>query len=104
MSKKCNINDKKVVMFGNNVSHSNRKTRRRFLPNIQSFALWSDALNRNVKVDMTAHSMRTVEHNHGLDNYLLSTPSSKLTKIALLIKKRVKSALLKRDTGINCLN
>lgn len=97
MSRKCNINSKKAVMSGNNVSHSNRKTRRRFLPNVQNFTLWSDALNRGVRLSMTAYGVRTVEHNHGIDNYLLSTPNSKLTMVALLIKKQVKSALFKKN-------
>ena len=96
MSRVCKINGNKGVMSGNNVSHSNRKTRRRFLPNIQSISFWSDALNKMVNLDVTAHGARTVEHNHGIDNYLLSTADRKLTKSALLIKRRIKRVELKR--------
>ncbi|CAG7589178.1 MAG: 50S ribosomal protein L28 [Candidatus Midichloria sp.] len=101
MSRVCSINGNKAVMSGNNVSHSNRKTKRRFLPNIQNFALWSDALNRVVRLDMTTSGARTVEHNNGIDNYLLSTANSKLTKTALLIKKQIKSAIAKKNPELN---
>ncbi|WHQ47027.1 MAG: 50S ribosomal protein L28 [Candidatus Midichloria sp.] len=101
MSRICNINGSKAVMSGNNVSHSNHKTRRRFLPNIQNFALWSDTLNRVVRLDMTASGARTIEHNNGIDNYLLSTSNSKLTKAALLIKKQIKSAIAKKNLKLS---
>lgn len=97
MSRVCTINGSKAVMSGNNVSHSNRKTRRRFLPNIQNFALWSDALNRLVRLDMTTHGVRTIDHNDGLDNYLISTSNSKLTKAAKAIKRQIQSAMGKKS-------
>jgi large subunit ribosomal protein L28 len=96
MSRRCTINGSKAVLSGNNVSHSNHKTRRRFLPNIQTFSLLSEALNCMVKLDMTTHGMRTIEHNHGLDNYLISTPNSRLTNTALVLKKRIVGAMAKR--------
>ena len=101
MSRRCTINGNKAVLSGNNVSHSNHKTRRKFLPNIQTFSFLSEALNCMIKLDMTTHGMRTVEHNHGLDNYLLSTPNRKLTHSTLVLKKRVVGAIAKRNSVTN---
>jgi large subunit ribosomal protein L28 len=96
MSRRCSVNGSKAVLSGNNVSNSNRKTRRKFLPNIQSFSLLSEALNCLVKIDMSTHGIRTIEHNHGLDNYLLSTPNTRLTHSALVLKKRIVGAMTKK--------
>ena len=97
MTKKCQIDASKSVLVGNNVSHSNRKTKRRFLPNMQNYSLMSEILGDFVKFRATPSSVRTIEHNNGLDNYLLSTPNSKLASEAIKIKRRIKKALLKRE-------
>ena len=97
MTKKCQIDANKSVLVGNNVSHSNRKTKRRFLPNMQNYSLMSEILGTFVKFKATPRSVRTIEHNNGLDNFLLSTPNSKLADEAIKIKRRIKKVLLKKN-------
>ena len=69
MARRCELTGK-AVQSGNNVSHANNKTRRRFLPNLQDTTLLSDALNQLVRLRLTTHAIRTIEHNGGLDSYL----------------------------------
>ena len=92
MSKKCALTGV-GPQYGNNVSHSNRKTRRRFMPNVQVVSLISDALGRSVTLKLTAATIRTVDHNGGLDAYLTSTSSRKLTAEARTLKSKIKKAL-----------
>ncbi|MHC0448660.1 MAG: 50S ribosomal protein L28 [Candidatus Lariskella arthropodorum] len=99
MAKIDSINPKKGVLSGNNVSHSNRKTRRRFLPNMQNFSLISEALGGFVTLRMTTNSVRSVEHNHGIDAYLLSKPNSKLAPEARVLKKRIIKAIAKKEAA-----
>ncbi|MEZ5919015.1 MAG: 50S ribosomal protein L28 [Alphaproteobacteria bacterium] len=77
MSRRCMITGK-GVMSGNNVSHALNRTRRRFLPNIQDTSLYSEGLQRWVKLRASSAGLRTVEHKGGLDAYLSSTASTKL--------------------------
>jgi large subunit ribosomal protein L28 len=93
MSRRCDVIAGKGVMTGNNVSHSNRKTRRRFLPNLQIVSFISEALGQKIKLRLAPSSIRTIEHNNGIDNFLLSTSSTKLTCEAKKLKKRVKEAV-----------
>ncbi|MBQ8785521.1 MAG: 50S ribosomal protein L28 [Alphaproteobacteria bacterium] len=88
MVKKCEISGT-GVMSGNNVSHANNHTRRRFMPNLQVVSLFSEALNKFFKLKICSKTLRSIEHNGGLDSYLESTASSKLTPEALKIKKSV---------------
>ena len=83
----------KGVQTGNNVSHANNKTRRRFLPNLQETSLLSDALGRLVRVRLSARAIRTVEHKGGLDAFLLGTSDTKLPEEAKALKRKVKKAL-----------
>jgi large subunit ribosomal protein L28 len=92
MTRECTLTGK-TVMSGNNVSHANNKTRRRYLPNLQMASLMSEALGHSVRVRLTPAALRTVEHNHGLDNFLLTTASDKLTEEGKKLKRRVKKAL-----------
>lgn len=92
MTRRCEITGK-TVMVGNNVSHSNIKTKRRFLPNLQSISLRSDILDKNIKFKTTANGIRTIEHNFGLDNYILTTKVANLTPELLGIKKLIKKVL-----------
>lgn len=92
MTRLCEITGKSV-QSGNNVSHSNIKTRRRFLPNLHFFSLKSEILNCIVRLRLSANGIRTIEHNLGLDNYLLTTKSSKLSKEALKLKKLIQKTL-----------
>jgi large subunit ribosomal protein L28 len=99
MAKKCALTGV-GPQYGNNVSHSNRKTRRRFVPNIQVISLSSDLLGRSVRLRLTAATIRTVDHNGGLDAYLLSTSNSKLTDEARSLKRLIKKAhLAKTETA-----
>ena len=85
----------KQVMSGNNVSHANNKTRRRFLPNMQVVSFASETLG-TVRLRVSTRAIRTIEMNGGLDAFLLSMRSSKLTRDALLLKQRIeKSAALR---------
>ncbi len=68
MSKVCQVTGKRPVV-GNNVSHSQRKTRRRFLPNLHSHRFWLEAENRFVKLRVTAAGMRTIDKN-GIDSVI----------------------------------
>lgn len=96
MSRRCAITGK-GVMTGNNVSHANNKTRRRFLPNVQSRTLLSEVLGEAVRLRISGHGLRTVEHNGGLDAFLLGRPDSKLTVEARRIKRRIEKAKAKRE-------
>lgn len=92
MSKRCAMTGK-GVLTGNNVSHAHNKTRRRFLPNLQETSLLSDALGRIVRLKLSTRAIRSVEHNGGLDAYLLNTADSKLPEEAQTLKRRVRKAL-----------
>ena len=88
MAKKCEISGT-GVMSGNNVSHANNRTRRRFLPNLQVISLLSDILGKTFKLKISAKTLRSIEHNGGLDSYLETTSNSKLTDEAKKIKKSI---------------
>jgi large subunit ribosomal protein L28 len=91
MSRRCSISGK-GVQYGHNVSHANNKTKRRFLPNLQSTRLMSDALNQQVRLRLTPHAIRTIEHNGGLDAFLLTTPDRDLPEAAQRLKHRIARA------------
>jgi len=91
MARRCQITGK-GVLTGNNVSHANNKTRRRFLPNLQETALLSDALGQMVRLRLTANAMRSIEHNGGLDAYLAKARGSELPDEARRLKKRIEKA------------
>lgn len=88
MAKKCEISGT-GVMSGNNVSHANNRTRRRFLPNLQEVSLLSETLGKVYKLRICTKTLRSIEHKGGLDAYLMSTPDSRLTAEAKKIKKVV---------------
>ena len=91
MSRRCELTGK-AVMSGNNVSHANRKTRRRFLPNLCQVSLISDALGRQYRLRISAHALRSVEHNGGLDAFLVKAADSQLSSRALKLKRDVEKA------------
>jgi len=95
MARRCAISGK-GVQTGNNVSHANNKTRRRFLPNLQDTTLLSDALGHLVRLRLTTHAIRTIEHNGGLDSYLLGMPDGKLPVEGRQLKRRIAKALAAR--------
>ncbi|MEO0543525.1 MAG: 50S ribosomal protein L28 [Pseudomonadota bacterium] len=88
MSRTCELTSKSV-MSGNNVSHANNKTRRRFLPNLVNVTLHSDALGEKFKLRISAAALRTVEHRGGLDAFLAKAKTNELSSRARLIKRRV---------------
>ena len=91
MARRCDFTGK-GVQAGNNVSHANNKTRRRFLPNIQKASLLSDSLGETIQLRLSAAAIRTIEKRGGLDAFLLSTPAAKLGKKARVLKRRVQKA------------
>ena len=91
MSRECAVTEKKP-MSGHNVSHSNRKTNRRFDVNLQSVSLYSEKLKRAVPLRVTMHGLRTIEHNGGIDAYVLGTPSSRLSATMRALKKQIAAA------------
>ena len=78
------------VQTGNNVSHANNKSRRRFLPNLHQVSLVSEILSERIRMKVSTRGLRTIEKRGGIDNFLLSTPNSKLEPKALKIKRRIK--------------
>lgn len=92
MSRKCQVTGK-AVMTGNNVSHAENRTRRRFLPNIQETRLYSEALDRWVAVKVTTNGLRTVEHKGGFDAFLINTAKTKLDRKLRPIKALVEKAI-----------
>jgi large subunit ribosomal protein L28 len=95
MARKCEITGK-GVQTGNNVSHANNKTRRRFMPNLQLTSLLSDTLGFAVRLRLSTQAIRTVEHNGGIDAFLMSMPLSKLPIPAQRLKKQIEAAAAKK--------
>ena len=95
MSRRCMVSGKGPLV-GNNVSHANNKTKRRFLPNLQDTTLLSDVLGRSVRLRISTNGLKTVEHSGGLDAWLVKTPAAKLDKQMRRLKEQVKEALVKR--------
>lgn len=92
MARRCELSGK-GVMSGNNVSHALNRTKRKFLPNLCNVTLMSDKLERKVKLRVSAHALRTVEHRGGLDAYLLKAHDAELSDRALKVKKELKKAI-----------
>ena len=95
MARRCGITGK-GVLTGNNVSHANNKSRRRFLPNLQESAFCSDVLGTSIRMRLSVNGIRTVEHNGGLDAFLLGTPNRNLPEDAQVLKRRIVRAQAKK--------
>ena len=91
MSRRCELTGK-GVMSGNNVSHANNKTRRRFLPNLVDVTLLSESLNQRFRLRISTQALRTVEHRGGLDAFLAKAKDSELSQNARNIKKQISKA------------
>ena len=91
MSRRCELSGK-GVLTGNRVSHSNIKTRRRYLPNLQTVSLASDALGQSFRFRIAASTLRTVDHRGGLDAYLIKADDAELSARALKVKKDILAA------------
>jgi large subunit ribosomal protein L28 len=88
MSRRCDLTGK-VALTGHKVSHSNRKTKRRFLPNLCNVTLISDALGRGVRLRVCANALKTVDHRGGLDAFLAKAREDELSPKALEIKRQI---------------
>jgi large subunit ribosomal protein L28 len=92
MSRRCELTGK-AVQVGHLVSHSNRKTKRRFLPNLVNVTLMSDALGRRVRLRIAAASLRSVEHRGGLDAFLMKAKADELSTNALALKRELEKKM-----------
>ncbi len=88
MSRRCELTGK-AVLVGNLVSHSNHKTKCRFLPNLVNVTLQSEALGRSLRLRITAHALRSVEHRGGLDSFLTKASSQELSMRARRLKREI---------------
>ena len=88
MSRTCELTAK-AVMSGNNVSHANNKSKRRFLPNLVNVTLISEALNQNVRLRISANALRSVEHRGGLDAFLVKESELNMSQNARLLKREI---------------
>jgi large subunit ribosomal protein L28 len=91
MARRCEFTNK-GPMSGNNVSHANNKTRRRFLPNLNEVTLISDILGRSFKFRISAAALRSVDHRGGLDAFLAKAKDLELSNNALKVKKEIAKA------------
>jgi large subunit ribosomal protein L28 len=91
MSRRCELTGK-TALVGHKVSHSNIKTKRRFLPNLLNVTFISDTLRRPVKLRVSANALRTVDHRGGLDAFLLKADDHELSRKAVELKRAIRKA------------
>ncbi|GGE15165.1 LSU ribosomal protein L28P [Gemmobacter megaterium] len=91
MSRVCELSGK-GPMTGNNISHANNKSRRRFLPNLNEVTLLSDVLGQSFRLRISAHALRTVDHRGGLDAFMAKAKDDELSERALKIKRDIQKA------------
>lgn len=94
MSRKCDLTGK-AFQTGHKVSHSNRKTKRRFLPNLVNVTLTSETLDRSVRFRISANALKTVDHRGGLDSFLAKAKDADLSPKALELKRQLEKKLAK---------
>ncbi|TCT05236.1 50S ribosomal protein L28 [Aquabacter spiritensis] len=92
MSRRCDLTGK-AVMSGHLVSHSNRKTKRRFLPNLCNVTLQSEMLNKSVKLRISANALKSVDHRGGLDAFLKKAREEELSPVARDLKRQIAKAV-----------
>jgi len=92
MARRCELSGK-TVSTGNNVSHANNKSRRRFLPNLNHTSVMSESLNESVTLRVATSTLRSIDHVGGLDAYLTKTPNARLSTKARQLKKRIQKKL-----------
>lgn len=90
MTRRCMVTGKGPLV-GNNVSHANNRTKRRFLPSVKTTSIYSEVLARMVSVKTSTHGIRTIEHKGGLDAYLMGTAPSKLDEALRPIRAQIKA-------------
>jgi len=88
MSRRCELTGKGALV-GHKVSHSNIKSKRRFLANLVNVTLRSDALGRAVRLRISANALKSVDHRGGLDAFLMKAGDSELSPRALLLKRQI---------------
>lgn len=88
MSRRCELTGKKPLV-GHKVSHSNIKTKRRFLPNLRNVTLISDTLGRRIRMRVSASALKTVDHRGGLDGFLLKANDDELAPRVLELKRQI---------------
>lgn len=98
MARRCAVTGK-GPQFGNNVSHANNKTRRRFEPNLQKTSMMSDALDRMVRLRLSTNAIRTIEHKGGLDAFMIGADNLTLSIEARRVKKQIEQAVERKRTG-----
>ncbi len=98
MSRRCELTGK-AVMTGNNVSHANNKTRRRFLPNLVNVTLMSETLNQRIRLRVSAAALRTVEHRGGLDAFLLKEKEGNLSSKAALMRRQISKKMAEAEAA-----
>ena len=92
MARRCELTGK-GVLSGHNVSHANNKTKRKFRPNVSDVAVISDKLNRTVRLKISKQALRSIDHNGGLDAFLLKQADDKLSLRARRLKREVVRAV-----------
>ena len=98
MSRRCELTAK-GPQVGHKVSHSNHKTKRRFLPNLCNVTLISDTLGRSVRLRVSANALRSVEHRGGLDAFLAKADAKELSQRARLLKKQIAKKLAEQSAA-----
>jgi large subunit ribosomal protein L28 len=103
MSWRCDLTGK-TAQVGHKVSHSNRKTKRRFLPNLLNVTMISDELGRSVKLRVSANALKTVDHRGGLDAFLLKANDDDLSVKALELKRQIRKKRKAASQGAEARN
>ena len=99
MSRRCDLTGK-GVLTGHLVSHSNRKTKRRFLPNLCNVTLESETLKRSVRLRVSANALKSVDHRGGLDAFLAKARDEELSPVALDLKRQIAKANAKAEAAV----
>lgn len=103
MSRRCELTGK-GPQTGHKVSHSNIKTKRRFLPNLVNVTLTSDSLGRKVRLRISTNALKTVDHRGGFDAFLLKAKADELSPKALVIKRQVQKKLAETAAPVAAAN
>jgi large subunit ribosomal protein L28 len=94
MARRCELTGK-GVLSGHNVSHANNKTKRKFRPNLSEVSLISDKLDRTVKLKISKHALRSIDHNGGLDTFIIKQKDDNLSDRARRLKREIVRAAAK---------
>lgn len=98
MARRCAVTGK-GVQSGNNVSHANNKSRRRFLPNLQEASFMSETLGRAIRLRLSTNALRTIEFHGGIDAFLLRTTAAKLDTNVARIRKVIKRQTAEKEAA-----